>query len=146
MRVPDAIEPAIGYRAWIVKDGYLYSVVRATLWQPNVPFEALCERGHDHEVPDAKCVCGTYATAAFNRLFDMGYARSGGLFSVAPGVVAIAGQVKLWGGIIPADTGWRAQFAYPKKLLVPYSHWRIAKQVAANYDVPYQLYNLERKH
>jgi len=42
--------------------------------------------------------------------------------------------------------GWRAQFAYPQKLLVPYSRWKIARKVAAEYGVPFQLYNLERKH
>jgi len=58
----------------------------------------------------------------------------------------IAGQVALWGGIVPGQHGWRAQFAYPHKLLVPYSRWKIAKAVAAAYGVPFQLYNLERKH
>jgi hypothetical protein len=146
MKVPDAIEPAVGYRVWIVKDDRLYSVVHKNMWQPHMPFEAFCPKGH--EVPDSKCKCGTYATATFNRLFDMGYTKESGngLFSAPRGVVTIAGQVKLWGGIIPADTGWRAQFAYPKKLLVPYSRWRIAKQIAAAYDVPFKLYNLERKH
>jgi len=131
----------------MVKDNQLYSVAHKTLWQPQEPFEALCVT-HDHEVPDPKCSCGTYATATFNRLFDMGYTKEkgSGLFSAPNNVVTIAGQVKLWGGIIPAETGWRAQFAYPKKLLVPYSKWRIAKQIAAVYDVPYKLYNLERKH
>jgi hypothetical protein len=146
MKVPDAIEPAVGYRAWIVENGLLYSIMHMSMWEPHQTFEAMCEL-HNHEVPDPRCRCGTYATTTFNRLFAMGYAREGnGLFSVPRGVVSIAGQVNLWGGIIPADTGWRAQFAYPKKLLVPYSRWRIAKQVAAAYGVPYKLYNLERKH
>jgi hypothetical protein len=145
MRVPDAIEPAVGYRVWEVKsDGLLYSVSHVTLWQPGMPFEAFCPKQHD--VPDVQCSCGCYAAATFNRLFDMGYTRSSGIFSVSGDRVTIAGQVSLWGDIIPGQYGWRAQFAYPKKLLVPYSRWKVAKKVAAIYDVPFSLYNLERKH
>jgi hypothetical protein len=114
------------------------------MWQPFMDFEATCDR-HEHEVPDPHCSCGTYAAATFNRLFDMGYTKSEGMFA-APHDITIAGQVNLWGGIIPAQTGWRAQFAYPKMLLVPYSRWRLAKPLAEAYGVPYKLYNLERKH
>src|SRR3954470_7804952 len=126
MQVPDAIEPAIGYRVWIVKDDELFSVAHTVLWQPYMVFEATCSRNSEHEVPEPKCSCGTYAAATFNRLFDMGYTKSHGLFA-APNEVTIAGQVKLWGGIIPGRLGWRAQFAYPHKLLVPYSKWQYAK-------------------
>jgi len=144
MRVPDAIEPAIGYRVWEVKKNRLYSVVHTTLWQPHMRFEAFCQK--DHEIPDPHCACGTYAAATFNRLFDMGYTKEKGNGLFSSDGVTIAGQVNLWGGIIPADTGWRAQYAYPRKLLIPYSRWRIAKALAEAYDVPFQLYNLERKH
>jgi hypothetical protein len=145
MQVPDAIEPAIGYRVWLVKDKRLYSFAHShIMWEPGKPFEAICLREHD--VPSVGCSCGTYAAATFNRLFDMGYTRSNGVFAVSEDKITIAGQVNLWGGIIPGQLGWRAQFAYPRKLLVPYSRWKIAKAIAAEYGVPYQLYNLERKH
>lgn len=100
----------------------------------------------DHEVPDEKCTCGLYAAATFNRLFEMGYTRERGLFSAPEGEITVAGQVKLWGNIIPGQLGWRAQFAYPKKLLVPYSRWKYAREISKTYGVPFQLYNLERKH
>jgi len=148
MQVPDAIDPAIGYRVWIVRDSTLYSFARnKIMWQPDMPFEAVCDQ-HDHAVPDPHCSCGTYAAATFNRLFDMGYTKTpgDGLFAAPPGEVTIAGQVNLWGGIVPGQYGWRAQFAYPRKLLVPYSHWKIAKPIAERYNVPFKLYNLERKH
>lgn len=146
MQVPDAIEPAIGYRVWLVRKDRLYSLNHGSLWEPMQVFVATCGRGSDHDVPDPKCSCGTYAAATFNRLFDMGYTKSEGLFSAGSDEVTIAGQIKLWGGIVPGTVGWRAQFAYPHKLLVPYSRWQVAKKLADIYGVPYKLYNLERKH
>ncbi|HVI78379.1 MAG TPA: hypothetical protein VM715_09465 [Candidatus Acidoferrum sp.] len=145
MRVPDAIDPAVGYRVWLVEEDRLFSFAHDyIMWQPYMPFEAVCSK--DHEVPDKNCSCGLYAAATFNRLFEMGYTKSYGMFAAPEGRITVAGQVKLWGAIIPASTGWRAQFAYPQKLLVPYSRWKIARKVAAEYGVPFQLYNLERKH
>lgn len=145
MKVPDAIEPAVGYRVWVVRaGGELFSVNHGEFWTPGQVFEATCHRGGSHEVPDVNCSCGAYAAATFNRLFDMGYTKSEGLF--ASPEPTVAGQVSMWGGIVPGTVGWRAQFAYPKLLLVPYSRWRMAKEIADKYKVPYKLYNLERKH
>jgi hypothetical protein len=109
-------------------------------------FEATCARHADHEPPEPSCSCGIYAALAFNRLFDMGYTKSDGLFGSRSGEVTIAGQIKMWGGLIPGRIGWRSQYAYPHKLLVPYSLWRLAKPLAEAYQVPFKLYNLERKH
>ena len=144
MKVPDAIDPAVGYRVWKVKDNRLYSIVHVTLWEPGMRFEAFCDK--EHEVPDKQCSCGTYAAATFNHLFDMGYTKADGLFSVGRGEVSVAGQVNLWGGLIPGLLGWRAQYAYPRKLLIPYSLYKLGKPLADAYGVPFQLYNLQRKH
>jgi len=145
MQVPDAIEPAVGYRAWLVKDGHIHSINHSVEWQPHMVFEATCPY-QDHEVPAQRCSCGTYAAATFNRLFDMGYTKSEGLFAVRSHEVSIAGQVNLWGGIIPGDLGWRAQYAYPKKFLIPYKYFKIAVSLSETYGVPFKLYNLERAH
>lgn len=146
MQVPDAIEPAIGYRAWRLEHNRLYSINHKVEWQPHMVFEATCGLGLDHDVPSEGCLCGTYAAATFNRLFEMGYTKSEGLFSVARHEVSIAGQVKLWGGIIPGRRGWRAQFAYPAKFLIPYRHFKLAVPLSERYGVPFKLYNLERTH
>lgn len=145
MKVPDAIEPAVGYRVWIVRGTRLHSVNHGSQWEPNQVFEATCA-SKDHEVPDENCRCGAYAAATFNRLFEMGYTRDHGLFAAPPDEITIAGQVNLWGGIVPGTIGWRAQYAYPKMLLVPYSRWQIARTISEVYNVPFKLYNLERKH
>lgn len=146
MQVPDAIEPAVGYRVWFVKDNLLYSYNHGSMWPPEQAFVATCERS-EHEVPDPKCSCGSYAAATFNRLYDMGYTKESGLFAaVHPSDVLICGEVSLWGNIIPGQHGWRAQFAYPKRLLIPYSLHRYARPLAERYVVPYKLFNVQRKH
>ena len=63
MQVPDAIDPAVGFRVWLVTNEpegpRLNSLNHSALWQPGVPFEAICERCE--EVPGIGCRCGTYA-------------------------------------------------------------------------------------
>lgn len=146
MQVPDAIEPAVGYRVWRVNNDRLESLNHHAIWAPYETFVADCRvRGHP-EPPVENCTCGTYAAATFNRLFEMGYTSSGGLFSGSPEDILIAGTVNLWGNIIPGTHGWRAQFAYPRKFLIPYSYAFIAKGIAAEYGVPFKLFNLLRKH
>jgi len=146
MQVPDAIEPAVGYRVWQVKDNRLHSFNHAAIWAPYEPLVAVCTRTAHTDPPEPTCTCGSYAAATFERLLEMGYTKHGGLFSGKPDDILIAGQVNLWGRIIPGQHGWRAQFAYPRKLLIPYYHWKIAKAISAEYGVPYSLFNTTRSH
>lgn len=145
MQVPDAIEPAVGYRVWEVKGDRLYSLRHEQLWEPNEPFEAFCQN-EGHEPPEPGCSCGVYAALTFARLFEMGYTKTSGLFGSPYGEVTIAGQINIWGGVIPGRIGWRGQFAYPRRLYVPYTRWRLARPLAEAYGVPFKLYNLERTH
>lgn len=148
MQVPDKIEPAVGYRVWKVDLDHwrLLSLNHHAIWAPYETFVADCRvRGHP-EPPVEGCTCGTYAAATFNRLYDMGYTKQGGLFSGRPGDVLVAGSVNLWGRVIPGTHGWRAQFSYPKKLLVPYIYLRYAKRIAEEYGVPFKPFNIVRKH
>jgi hypothetical protein len=54
-------------------------------------------------------MCGIYAAKSFDQLRRMGYDRRG-----------ICGEVNLWGTIVEHQFGWRAQFAYPKTLVLPF--------------------------
>jgi hypothetical protein len=145
MQVPDAIEPAVGYRVWLVDNLYnLHSINHNGFWVPGREFEATCSK-HE-EPPHQTCSCGIYAASSFDHLFEMGYTKRRGLFAVAENELSIAGEVNLWGGLVPGSQGWRAQFAYPKLFLIPYTLWKIALPVSEKYGVPYRLYNLERKH
>jgi hypothetical protein len=47
----------------------------------------------------------------------------------------VVGTVSLWGQVIRASDGYRAQYAYPRRLVVP-GPARLAAKVAARYGVP----------
>jgi len=63
-----------------------------------------------NEVPHRKCTCGVYAAKNVEHLRQLGYADHG-----------ICGEVFLWGAVVEHRLGWRAQFAYPKNLILPLS-------------------------
>ena len=126
--VPDAIEPLIGWRYWRVgADGRLRSLTgRQHRWSPAAAFEAGCRFAEvdqddwryqlvtgfgapSHVSPGKGCTCGVYASTDLERL------RGQILFGLRRMVV---GEVSLWGKVIPAQHGYRAQFAYPRRLLV----------------------------
>jgi len=128
--VPDAIEPVIGWRYWRVdkKERLLHSLsgAKGFLWQPHTRFEARCPvikptgidgryrflsgyRGELHDSPGEMCRCGIYAAR------DLTHLRRQILTGLALNVV---GEVSLWGKLIPGSKGYRAQFAYPRRLFV----------------------------
>jgi preprotein translocase subunit YajC len=54
------------------------------------------------------CTCGIYAAKNLEHLRQSGYASYG-----------VWGEVYLWGTVVQHTLGWRAQFAYPKRLVPP---------------------------
>jgi hypothetical protein len=125
----------VGVRCWdVTGDGEL----RSPLWSPSSErwpaFErqvarcALTEHdalwSHDAAAPAVDCCCGIYA---LNRVDP--YLRT----SLARG--RVVGTVSLWGQVIRASHGYRAQYAYPRLLVVPGAPWKAAA-VAARYGVP----------
>src|ERR1035437_5218100 len=110
MNVPDYISPIIGYRVWRWDDAGLRSL-NGKSWSPCKPLAAKCGAGkaHDaHEVPQTDCTCGVYAAKNLEHLRQFGYEGRG-----------IHGEVYLWGTVVEHELGWRAQFAYPKSLILP---------------------------
>ena len=57
------------------------------------------------------------------------------------GPPVVAGTVHLWGNVIRASDGYRAQYAYPCELWVPHWFWREGKRVAERYGVRWRLFN-----
>jgi hypothetical protein len=108
----------------------LRSVVFDTLWLPQTEVAAGCNRvwtrlrthmgwhgGATHDVPVWRCNCGIHAAKSPELAAEYLY-----LYSTVhqPGVLARAiGLVSLWGGVVEGDNGWRASYAYPKKLFLP---------------------------
>jgi len=107
MNVPDSISPIIAYRAWFLSPSGLMSL-NGEFWPPNRRLEASCKRSPDpHEPPHGACSCGVYAAKSVDQLQRIGYAELG-----------VRGEVYLWGTVVEHELGWRAQYAYPKSLVV----------------------------
>ncbi len=107
MKIPDLISPIIGHRVWRWDAAGLRSL-NGKPWSPRQPLAAKCGAGnaHDaHEPPHLDCTCGVYAAKNIEHLRQLGYEGRG-----------ISGEVYLWGTVVEHRLGWRAQFAYPKKL------------------------------
>jgi hypothetical protein len=108
---PDAAIPVVGWRLWLLggdrtAPGLVSPAVTAS-WPPRTAMTAACARGCT-DPPGWDCACGLYATAGLERL----------LLSVG-GDGAVLGCVALWGRVVEADDGWRAEHAYPLALLAP---------------------------
>jgi hypothetical protein len=120
MRVPDYISPIVGYRVWTWDTKGLKSLC-GERWHPSQSLAARCrasavvapivrrvEAVHDaHEPPQTNCTCGVFAAKNLEHLRHLGYEGRG-----------IRGEVYLWGTVVEHELGWRAQFAYPKSLVL----------------------------
>src|SRR5919202_2799706 len=129
LRVPDLVEPVVGWRVWLVVEDAgevrLRSVVYPTLWEPRVETVAECVhlKRHppqvgfsNHSAPSSRCDCGIYAA---RELVDgIHYLRT----SDQPGADVLGrvfGRVSLWGSVVESKRGWRGSHAYPEHLYVP---------------------------
>ena len=106
--IPDYISPIIGYRTWQWDSLGLKSLND----EPWVPGRALEARCRDFplicDAPHKLCTCGIYAARNLEHLIDIGYMRGD-----------LHGEVYLWGKVVEHSLGYRAQFAYPKSIVLP---------------------------
>ena len=109
MNVPDYISPIVGHRVWRW-DAIGLKSLNNKRWLPRQPLAAKCGAGtaHDaHEPPHLDCTCGVYASKNLEHLRKIGLDRHG-----------VIGEVNLWGKLVEHEQGFRAQFAYPKSLVL----------------------------
>jgi hypothetical protein len=61
---------------------------------------------------------------------------------------SVVGQLANWGRVIEGSQGWRAEFAYPAVMFIPFEAWRLRRPLMRAYGVPVKLLNLldESKH
>jgi hypothetical protein len=129
-KVPDTyIEPFVAYRVWGWTAQGLTSLFNDVVWTPKQAFEAKCQHANDlrrmqaacttpeakafwekqlHRAPDPSCTCGMYAGTNVQHLIALNYTQFG-----------VHGEVSLWGRLYRHTLGWRAQYAYPRYLVVP---------------------------
>lgn len=106
-RIPDRIEPIIGWRVWQVNDNKLCSVGVSGVWEPMKALHAECEN-YDHKAPQLNCQCGMWSFNSLETLLPAADAYDSENI--------ILGSVYLWGKVIECENGFRAEFAYPKEL------------------------------
>jgi len=117
VKIPDFISPIVAHRVWKWGATGLNSL-NGEQWLPDRAVEARCRVApaarhvlvvdRPTEVPDRNCTCGVHAAKNLEHLRQLGYTDRG-----------ICGEVYLWGKVVEHTQGWRAQFAYPKNLVLP---------------------------
>lgn len=99
--------------------------------QPYAKLVADCKGGFAHTAPAENCQCGIHAYAKSVPLEHQGKPYA-------------AGEVYLWGKVIEHEDGFRAQYAYPKKLYVIDGGSRadkIAEALAWTYGIPCEVWD-----
>lgn len=160
LQAPDYVAPTIGWRVWNVVDVdgalRLSSLLYHSHWSPQEEVAATCRRSLAylpwgrmpiHTAPASDCVCGIYGAM---------HSEQARPFLWAPGTDSasyrVLGRVALWGRVVQAQAGWRAEFGYPDRLYVAARNryarqgWRrrrlrpadVARELAA-YRVPVEV-------
>jgi hypothetical protein len=106
--IPDYISPIVGYRVWDWDATGLRSL-NGEQWFPGRALTAKCPTT-DHESPADGCSCGVYAAKNNQHLQKISFYWAD---------YVVHGEVYLWGKVAEHDLGYRAQFAYPKSLVLP---------------------------
>ncbi len=153
-RAPDELGVVTGWRAWRVNrkpdpDGrvLLRSASMDYAWVPYEKSRASCEKCGETDprnvncTPGEHCSCGFYSAKSLAQLRAMGYHTYNA--NADCGGVTIVGRVANWGKVVAGTQGWRAEYAYPEMLFVPFEVARlVARPAADTYGVPVTLMNL----
>ena len=150
---PDRLddEPVVGWRMWTLQiETYTLKAVNwPVYWEPGVRAVARCtswtSREHelDEAAPAVECTCGFYAYASSEQAELELWKRIGKRVSYHPiNQIPVIGQASFWGKVMDHERGWRGQYAYPYRILVPvddaidyYDHLKARKRLAAGYHV-----------
>lgn len=148
-RVPDVVEPLVGWRAWKVwaplsgSDSCptLSSVILDTPWTPRR--KAIAEHSFDlsekcRGLVKESCSCGIYAFKYLADAFAYLVRYRDGLLGMS--VEVALGQVSLWGRVIECERGFKAQFAYPRHIYLPASFSRFVPNVRSGFGVAVGVY------
>jgi hypothetical protein len=104
-QAPDLLEPVVGFRRWLLREGRVASPRTREPWTPE-PLRARCPvAGHAAPAPD--CTCGIYAAL-----------RPAPRWDVDPWGF-VAGAVVLWGRLEVHRSGVRGEYAQAVLLAIP---------------------------
>jgi hypothetical protein len=142
---PDVFGVVEGWRTWKVTEPSfgvapkLYSVTDSRyFWVPRQRAEAACDR-FCGETPGQLCSCGFYSARTLEHLLTMRYH----FYTGRGGSWGVVGRVANWGGVVPGDQGWRAQYSYPVVLYVPFEAARkLGPALSETYGVPVKMLNV----
>lgn len=144
-KTPDLIEPFVGWKGLLADSaGSLYSPAVPTPWPARERLEAVCvsqlrkDHVRDHTPPVKSCSCGIYAVKTFEDLKEHGYnVWDEGAWRSRPEdpKVWVVVRVSLWGDVVEGGIGYRAQYAYPKKIYVPGDMLKLGALIRERYGV-----------
>lgn len=146
-RVPDAIEPRLGYRAWVAsrESRMLLSLFRPVAWPFREPLEAVClpdtpptrlrpkQQPSCPQPPAEKCLCGVWGRFSLRSVLDwLDPYRA----VVREDYDLIFGIVWGWGRLEVGPLGWRAQRVRPAAILEHERPLPLLKSIGAAYSIP----------
>ena len=90
-----------------------------------------------HKPPVKSCGCGIYAVKTFDDLKEHRYNVDGQTIAgfIEKEMVWVVARVALWGEVAEGRIGYRAQYAYPKKIYVPADKLKLAALIRERYGV-----------
>ena len=137
-KAPDLIEPFVGWKGLLADPaGSLFSPAVETPWPARKRLIAECRNNKRHKPPVKSCACGIYAVKTFDDLKEHRYnVDSQALWSIiGEEIVWVVARVALWGDVAEGAIGYRAQYAYPKKVYVPPNSLKLGALIRERYGV-----------
>lgn len=133
-------EPIVAYRGWHDPGGLglLASVgIGDYFWPARIAEPAQCKMNSTHrqtQTPRADCSCGYYARTKKEMLrIALDGIENGSQMHM------IVGQASLWGRVIECETGYRAQYCYPRLLFGLERDKKRIRDLAQRYGVEYEI-------
>jgi hypothetical protein len=74
-----------------------------------------------HPAPQRRCGCGIYALKKAQAVDELRRAHTPRHSYAAALRTFVSGEVSLWGRLIEHEHGYRAEYAYPRRIVVPRS-------------------------
>jgi len=103
------VEPYTGYRDFdFDSDTRLLKSRNGTFWDEREKLTALCNNNpfSSHDAPDLQCHCGIYAFKS-PKHSELQYSSKN-----------IWGEIYMWGKVYICESGYRAEYAYPKTIFI----------------------------